>query len=126
LVAEYFCFRDDAVWSLSDEGLAELTKDHLQELELINKKHVIGYKVLRIPNAYPLFEVGFQERCETLYGYLDQFENLSFTGRSGKFRYYNMDHTIRSGMDVAQNVVQKIPARNLQQQDLVTKEGASL
>jgi protoporphyrinogen oxidase len=114
LVAEYFCFRDDAIWSQSDEGLAELTIDHLQKLNLIDKKSVIGSKVLRIPSAYPLFDVGFQERCDTLYDYLNQFENLSFTGRSGKFRYYNMDHTIRSGMDVAQEVIQKIPARNVQ------------
>ena len=120
LVAEYFCFRDDAIWSQSDEGLAELTIDHLQKLNLIDKKSVIGSKVLRIPSAYPLFDVGFQERCDTLYDYLNQFENLSFTGRSGKFRYYNMDHTIRSGLDVAQEIVQKVPLHNEQMKNRVT------
>ena len=125
LVAEYFCFRDDTIWNNSDDGLVDLTVQHLQELGLIQSQDVIGSKVLRIPNAYPLFEVGFQERCDTLYDYLEQFENLSFTGRSGKFRYYNMDHTIRSGMDVAQKIIPKIPARRLTQGEQTTMEGVS-
>lgn len=126
IVAEYFCFRDDSVWNNSDEGLANVTIDHLQMLGLIKRADVIDSKVLRIPNAYPLFEVGFQERCEILYDYLDQFENLSFTGRSGKFRYYNMDHTMRSGMDVAQKVLEKNPERSLKQDNHMTMEGVNL
>ncbi len=120
LVAEFFCFRNDAIWSQTDEGLTMLTIDYLHKLNLINKKFVIGSKVLRVPNAYPLFDVGFQKRCDTLYDYLNQYENLSFTGRSGKFRYYNMDHTIRSGMDVAQEIMQKIPAHNVQKKNHAT------
>ncbi|WP_455211976.1 FAD-dependent oxidoreductase [Kaarinaea lacus] len=127
LVAEYFCFRDDEIWNTTDDSLAELTKQHLQELGLIDCRDVIGSKILRIPHAYPLFEVGFQERCDTLYDYLEQFENLSFTGRSGKFRYYNMDHTIRSGMDVAQKIIPKIPVRRVPRNGriAIAKEGAS-
>jgi protoporphyrinogen oxidase len=114
LVAEYFCFRDDAVWRQTDEELTQLTIDHLCKLALIDRANVIGRKVLRIANAYPLFDVGFQAKCDTLYDYFNQFENLSFTGRSGRFRYYNMDHTIRSGMDVAHQIMQKIPHSNEQ------------
>lgn len=114
LVAEYFCFRGDTLWRRSDEDLTQMTIAHLQKLRLINKKPILGSKVLRIPNAYPLFDIGFQKRCDILYDYLSQYKNLSFTGRSGKFRYYNMDQTIRSGLEVAQTIMQKIPAHNFE------------
>jgi len=125
LVAEYFCFRNDNIWGGSDKHLTDLTIKHLQDLDLINKHNVLDFKVLRIPNAYPLFDNGFQEHCELTYEYLEQFENLSMTGRTGKFKYYNMDHTIGSGMDVAQKIINKYPATT-QQQYSIPREGTNL
>lgn len=123
LVAEYFCFQDDMIWSRSDGQLAELTVNQLQELNLIDKRRVLGSKVLRIPNAYPLFDVGFQKHCETIYEYLDQFENLSVTGRSGMFRYYNMDHTMASAMAVAKKIKGKNIQKTASEIPKTTREG---
>ena len=53
--------------------------------------------VVRIPAAYPLFEVGYQERSQVLCDYLERFENLQVAGRGGLFRYYNTDQAIASG-----------------------------
>ena len=58
--------------------------------------------VLRIPSAYPLFEVGYQERSQILCDYLERFENLQLAGRGGRFRYFNMDQAIASGLAAAQ------------------------
>lgn len=104
LVAEYFCFRDGDIWSSSDEKLSNLTQKHLVGLDIIHASDVLSSKVIRIPNAYPLFEVGFYDQCEIIYQYLDRFDNLSITGRGGRFKYYNMDHAIASGMEVAQTL----------------------
>ena len=113
LVAEYFCFRNEELWNKTDEQLVEQTIDGLQALKILKRTDVIDSKVLRIPNAYPLFEVGYQEQCEIIMGYLDQFENLSLTGRSGKFRYFNMDHTIASGMSAAQQLIDRYPVQKI-------------
>ena len=125
LVAEYFCFQNDEIWKSSDEFLTDLTIKHLQNLGLINKNKVLGSRILRIPHAYPMFENGFQERCELIYDYLDQFENLSMTGRTGKFKYYNMDHTIGSALDVAHEIVKKYPVTTMKQQMSPLTEGIS-
>jgi UDP-galactopyranose mutase len=58
--------------------------------------------VVRIPAAYPLFEVGFQERSQILCDYLERFNNLQVAGRGGLFRYYNMDQAISSGLAAAE------------------------
>jgi len=105
LVTERFCFRGDRVWSASDAHLAESTAACLAGLGLIGKGEVIGHAVIRIPNAYPLFEVGYGEHQETICEYLEQFDNLHLAGRGGMFRYYNMDHAMESGLKVAGKIM---------------------
>lgn len=101
VVVEYFCFRGDGIWNTSDEELERITADGLHELGFIDSSEVMGAEVLRVSRAYPLFNVGFMDRCNTIYGYLAGFENLSIAGRGGTFTYQNMDHAISSGMDAA-------------------------
>lgn len=105
LVVEYFSFRGDSIWNDTDENLLKKTVDHLQGLGFIAKRDVCDGKVVRVPKAYPLFQVGYNELCNTLYAYLKQFKNLHIAGRSGMFRYYNMDHALESGMKAAEAVI---------------------
>jgi UDP-galactopyranose mutase len=61
--------------------------------------------VVRISAAYPLFDVGYQEHVQVLCDYLERFDNLMLAGRSGRFRYFNMDQTIASGLTAAQELL---------------------
>ncbi len=101
VVAEYFCFRGDDTWNSSDADLARQTVTHLKRTGVLGDAQVTAYRVIRVPDAYPLFEVGYHERCEIIYRYLDEFDNLILAGRGGMFRYYNMDTAIASGMAAA-------------------------
>jgi protoporphyrinogen oxidase len=105
LVVEYFCFRGDDTWESTDEELSSKTIEGLEGLGFINRDEVIGTEVLRVPGAYPLFEVGFEEHLQKLYDWLEGFENLRVAGRSGMFQYYNMDHAIESGFEVARELI---------------------
>jgi protoporphyrinogen oxidase len=104
VVVEFFCTRGDSIWNESDENLARVTIDGLQALGFLEPAEVFGTEVLRVPRAYPLFEVGYEEHCETICRYLEDFENLHLAGRSGMFQYQNMDHAIVSGRDAARKV----------------------
>ncbi len=105
LVIEYFSFKGDAVWNLQDEKLADLTIDNLVLLGYIKREEVLDSVIVRVPKAYPLFEVGYRENVEVLHEYLQRFSNLYISGRSGMFRYYNMDVAIRSGVETAERVI---------------------
>lgn len=109
LVAEHFCCRGDATWGTRDEDLVAATAAQLAQLGFIRREEVIDGVALRIPAAYPLFEVGYQGRCDTLLAYLDRFPNLHLAGRGGMFRYYNMDAAIESGLSAAETVLQREP-----------------
>ena len=105
LVIEYFSFRGDRIWQEPDENLVRTTVNHLEKLGFIRRAEVCDSTVVRVPKAYPLFEIGYHELCRELYAYLGRYRNLIIAGRSGMFRYYNMDHAIASGMRAAEAVM---------------------
>ncbi len=105
LVTEYFCFSGERLWSMSDAELAQLTVEHLEELGFLKDGKVIDACVVRVPNAYPLLEVGYRRHYETILDYLSQFENLQLVGRTGMFRYHNMDHAMETGIKAAKNLL---------------------
>ncbi len=105
LVTERFCFRGDATWNATDAELIDTTVHHLEKLGFIRRHEAHDGMVVRIPAAYPLFEVGYQERSRILCDYLERFENLQVAGRGGLFRYYNMDQAIASGLAAAEGLL---------------------
>ncbi|HSA78979.1 MAG TPA: FAD-dependent oxidoreductase [Nitrospirota bacterium] len=107
LVMEFFSFRGDAVWNMQNDKLVDLTVENLVRLGFINKREVLDSAVVHVPKAYPLFEVGYRKHADDLHDYLGRFSNLHIAGRSGMFRYYNMDVAIRSGIETAEKVIQK-------------------
>ena len=81
--------------------------EHLVKLGFIHRREVCDAVVLRIPSAYPLFEVGYQEHSQILCDYLERFENLQLAGRGGRFCYFNMDQTIASGLAAAEELLRR-------------------
>lgn len=105
IVAEYFCFKGDALWNAPDGEISKDTVESLARLGFIKNSEVIEALVLRIPKAYPLFEVGYEEHCEKIYDYFARFKNLQIAGRGGMFKYLNMDHALESGMEAAEKLI---------------------
>jgi protoporphyrinogen oxidase len=105
IVAEYFCFQGDAVWNSNNEELTSLTVSQLEKLGLIKANEVIDSCVYRTPKAYPLFEVGYEKYYSRILEYLDNFTNLHIIGRTGMFKYHNMDRAIESGLEAAEAII---------------------
>lgn len=107
LVTEFFSFEGDAVWNAKDDDLIQTAVMSLERLGYIKGHEVVDSLVLRVPNAYPLFEIGYEKHLVILYEYLARFTNLHIAGRAGMFKYYNMDHAIDSGMKTAEKILEK-------------------
>jgi protoporphyrinogen oxidase len=105
MVMEFFSCRGDALWNERDEKLTAIAVDNLKRLGLIEKRDVIDSVVIRVPQAYPLFEVGYRNHFDAVHDYLSRFKNLHIAGRSGMFRYYNMDVAIKSGIETAEKII---------------------
>lgn len=107
LVVEYFSSRGEKFWQNDDEKLIKMTAEKLVELGYFEKHELLGGKVIRVRDAYPLFKVGYKEELGIVRNYLENIENLITIGRSGRFEYYNMDHALESGIKAAEIVLGK-------------------
>ena len=105
IVAEFFCFQGDEVWTASDRELTGRSVEHLVRLGFFDACEVIGSCVIRVPRAYPLLDTGYQQHHERIMEYLGGFSNLRVIGRGGTFQYLNMDHAIASGIEAAEEVL---------------------
>jgi len=87
VVLERPCHRDDPAWKQSADDLREAARALLVAQGLIDGGDVVAFDHHTVPFAYPILEVGAEEKAERIGAYLDQFENLYRLGRSADFAY---------------------------------------
>jgi protoporphyrinogen oxidase len=106
IVAEYFCSFGDAIWSMTDDALVELTVTHLvEDLGFVERGEVLGGFAVRAPRAYPSYTIGYERALAVLKDYVASLDNLQIIGRYGTFRYNNADHSVETGLLAARNVL---------------------
>ena len=106
VVLEYFCDEADSLWEHSDDDMVQLGVEELSsKLELADKSDTIGGFVVRSRDAYPRYDLGYQQHVNHLKAHLATFQNLSLVGRGGTFRYNNTDHAIETGLLAARSVL---------------------
>jgi predicted dehydrogenase/protoporphyrinogen oxidase len=105
LGVEYFCFRGDEIWEMSDDQAVQLATQELAAIGLIDASKVVdGVKVL-VPKAYPTYDLQYEGAVATIRAYLGQFENLQTCGRNGLHRYNNQDHSMWTALLATLNVL---------------------
>jgi len=102
---EYFCSQADNLWQLGDQDAINLANEDLRKLGIINQEAVIDSLVLRVPDAYPVYEGNYHTNLVTIKDFISRFENLQCIGRNGMFRYNNMDHSVLTGFLAARNIL---------------------
>jgi protoporphyrinogen oxidase len=103
---EYFCFEGDALWTKSDDELVELATKELAALRLAGRSKVERGYVVRVPQAYPMYDASYAQRVATIRDWLDRIENLEQVGRNGLHRYNNSDHSMLTAMRAVENYIQ--------------------
>ena len=100
-----FCFEGDDIWEMSDEEAVELAKGDLARIGLIDPATVLDGVKVRVPRAYPMYDIGYCPALETLRDYVSSFDNLATFGRNGLHRYNNQDHSMWTAILATLNVL---------------------
>ena len=106
LGVEYFCFAGDEIWEMSDEEAVEMAKSEMARIGLLDPDKVIDGVKVRVPKAYPIYDMDYEPAVETIQSYLAGFENLQTCGRNGLHRYNNQDHSMWTAMLAALNLTE--------------------
>jgi protoporphyrinogen oxidase len=102
---EYFCSVGDDLWRRSDGELVALAEEELRRLGLSGRRRVVTGHVVRMRDAYPVYDAHHLSHLETIRRGLAGIRGLHVAGRNGMHRYNNMDDSILSGLVAARNVV---------------------
>ena len=109
---EYFCNENDNFWNTKDEDLKNFAFEELNEMGLIyDDTKILSYHVERVKKAYPAY-FGVYDKIDVVKAYLNSIDNLYCVGRNGMHRYNNMDHSMKSAIVCANNIINNIKEKD--------------
>ena len=94
LTAEVLCNAHDAMWNASDGHLYARVIRDLVRAGFVAQGEAEGFYVLKLKDAYPVYDVGHEENLRKILDFTDGFENFITLGRLGLFNYNNADQCI--------------------------------
>jgi hypothetical protein len=90
---------------MDDAELVALARRELEQLGLATALDVESGEVVRVPKAYPMYDVDYGDRVDAIRGWLDGVSNLQQVGRNGLHRYNNSDHSMLTAMRAVENLL---------------------
>jgi protoporphyrinogen oxidase len=94
LCAELPCDQGDALWTMNEDELRALVTDGLARAGLPVSSPVLETRVVRIPSAYPLFQVGYEEHFAVVDDWVSGLDGVLSFGRQGLYVHDNTHHAI--------------------------------
>ncbi|MDX1662142.1 MAG: NAD(P)/FAD-dependent oxidoreductase, partial [Gemmatimonadota bacterium] len=101
---EYFVQKDGDLWNAPDDELLRLGTRETARLGLLDPDRVVDGTVVRVPDAYPVYDPASRAAVAEIRAWLAGFENLHPIGRNGQHRYNNQDHSMVTGLYAARTI----------------------
>jgi protoporphyrinogen oxidase len=103
---EYTVDEGDEWWTASDEALINRGKAELGRLGLVDPSLVEAGYVVRMPKAYPYYDIDYRANVECIRDWLETtVTNVFPVGRNGMHRYNNQDHSMYTAMLTVENLL---------------------
>jgi protoporphyrinogen oxidase len=94
LCAELPCEKGDVHWTMADDELGRMVADALARLGIPLPAPVLQVATRRLPQAYPIYEHGYETALKTVDAWLDGMPGILTLGRQGLFAHDNTHHTL--------------------------------
>jgi protoporphyrinogen oxidase len=104
LFVEFFCFEGDDIWNAPKEKLLDYTLNAVKDLG-VKMEEIRQTYVIRKNDVYPVYDLWYEDHLKKIKSYLDNFHNLYYIGRPGRFRYNNQDHSLEMGILAARCIM---------------------
>jgi len=102
---EYTVTEGDSDWNTPDEELIARGAAELGRLGLVDPQAVEAGYVVRMPKAYPYYDVDYASNVAKIRAWLEAHApNVYPVGRNGMHRYNNQDHSMYTAMLAVENL----------------------
>jgi protoporphyrinogen oxidase len=105
LCVESTCREGDERWIRPEAATGAVLAGLLRGGAIESLAQVEEVIVERVPDTYPVYALDYRERRARALEGLCRFRNLLPAGRSGRFWYNNMDHSIAQGLRIAARLI---------------------
>lgn len=106
---EVCCSEGDALWSASDSELSAMAMKDAEKLNLFGREQISDRFVARLRNAYPVYDLEFDQRVKTIISELSNIPNLITAGRNGLFLNTDIHDSIEMGLFAGEEAAKKTP-----------------
>ncbi|MFO0984512.1 MAG: FAD-dependent oxidoreductase, partial [Planctomycetota bacterium] len=107
ITMEYFCNRDEPLWCASDAEILALAAAEIERLGLASLRGQHDGHVLRLKNAYPVYDAHYQQNRDLLKHWIGaSLANVAPAGRKGLHNYNSQDHAMMSAMFAVRNALE--------------------
>lgn len=98
IMFEICCSKGDHLWRSNDSLLFNLAMEEVRKLKLFNEKQVLDRFVIRLENAYPIYDLEFDSHVNIVINELSKIPNLISTGRNGLFLNTDIHDSVEMGL----------------------------
>lgn len=105
LCVEVTCREGDDRWRDPGRLTPAVIADLVRTGTLDAPDKVLKVHIERVPFTYPIYKLNYLQELTSTLRALSHWHNLLLAGRTGRFWYNNMDHSIGQGLTMADRVV---------------------
>jgi len=110
LVVEIFTGRAEPTWRAPDETLTRKVVGELENIGFLPRGSVVDSRVVRVQDAYPIYDLGYAAKIQRVQEFLMRWPNLHLVGRTGSFRYLNGDGVLEDAFALVDWLTGEAPA----------------
>ncbi|MCX6349934.1 MAG: NAD(P)-binding protein [Candidatus Aureabacteria bacterium] len=82
---EVCCDEGDGLWSSPDEAIARIARTDAAKIPVMKDLTISGFQVVRVKDAYPVYDLAYEDRLKRVIAPFAAIRNLFVTGRQGLF-----------------------------------------
>ncbi|MCR5662980.1 MAG: FAD-dependent oxidoreductase [bacterium] len=105
ICAEVSCQESDTIWQNPEKLSGRVIDDLLKVKAIGDRSDIAAIKVEKADNAYPIYTLDYAKQLDAIEKLFAFKTNLKLIGRTGKFWYNNMDHSIEDAFKGAASIL---------------------
>lgn len=105
LCVEMTCRQGDERWQAPEGCTEAVIRDLVRTGTIDRAEDVRRVHIERVPYTYPIYKLNYFTELTRNLREVGRFSNLLLAGRSGRFWYNNMDHSIGQGLTMADKIL---------------------
>jgi protoporphyrinogen oxidase len=105
LCVEVTCRQGDDTWNQPESLTGRVIEDLVRTQTIRSREEIGALHIERMPQTYPIYSLPYLTELTRGLRQLGRFTNLLMAGRTGRFWYNNMDHSIGQGLTMADKIL---------------------